>query len=180
MAVSAKNQITNNTSNNLAINGFEFARKSLEIHGTIALSQFSRLGDVLASSEGVVDYRLTGGSSQDGRLRLRLNVRGSLQLSCQRCLEPFEFELNIASNFFIVPDENVIPSPEEETDNEDYLVAETDMQVVDLIEDEILLALPLSPKHEFERCGANSKLNELKSPNPFALLQGLKTGKSQN
>lgn len=180
MAASQKNQTASSTSNNLAINGLEFARKALEIHDTIAVSQFSRLSSVLAFSKGVVDYRLIGGSSQDGRLRLQLYVHGVLQLNCQRCLEAFEFELDIASSFFIVPDESAIPPSEEETDDEDYLVAETQMQVINFIEDEILLALPLAPKHEIGHCGADSKLNELKSPNPFAALQGLKTGKSQH
>lgn len=180
MTASPKNQTTSSTSNNLAINSLEFARKALEIHDTIALLQFSRLNDALASPEGMVDYRLIGGSSQDGRLRLQLHVQGGLHLRCQRCLEAFEFDLDIASSFFIVPDESAIPSSEEETDDEDYLVAETQMQVINFIEDEILLALPLAPKHETGHCGGDSKLNELKSANPFAVLQGLKTGKSQH
>jgi uncharacterized protein len=180
MAASPKDQTARSTGNNLAINGLEFARKALEIHDTIAVSQFSRLSDALASPEGRVDYRLIGGSSQDGRLRLQLYVHGGLRLSCQRCLEAFEFDLDIASNFFIVPDESAIPPSEEEADDEDYLIAETQMQVIDLIEDEILLALPLAPKHEIGRCGPDSKLNELKSPNPFVVLQGLKTGKNQH
>jgi uncharacterized protein len=180
MAASPKNQIHSNTSNNLAINGLEFARKSLEIHDTIAVSQFSRLSDVLVSPEGMVDYRLIGGSSQDGRPKLQLYVHGSLHLNCQRCLEAFQFNLDIASSFFVVPDESAVPSPEEEADDENYLVAETQMQVISFIEDEILLALPLAPKHEIGCCGADSKLNELKPPSPFAVLQGLKTGKSQH
>ena len=162
------------------INSIEFARKALEIHDTIAVSRFSRLREALASSEGALDCRLKGSVSVDGKPRLQLYVQGVLQLSCQRCLEPFEFELDIASSFLIVPDEGAIPSSEDESDDEDYLVAEAHMQVIDLIEDEILLALPLSPKHEIERCGASGKLNELKKPSPFAVLQGLKTGKSQN
>jgi uncharacterized protein len=180
MAASPKNETSGSTANGAVINSAEFAQKALAIHGIIAISQCSRLRDVLMSSEGVLDYRLIGGSDQDGRLRLQLYVHGGLQLSCQRCLEPFKFELNIASNFFIVPDESATPSSEAGADDGDYLVAETQMQVINLIEDEILLALPLAPKHEIERCGADSGLNELKSPNPFAVLQGLKTGKSQN
>ena len=180
MAASPKNETRGSTPNGTVINSIEFARKALEIHDTIALLQFSRLRDMLALSDGFLDYRLVGGINENGLPRLQLFVQGSLQLSCQRCLEPFEFELDIASNFQIAPDESAIPSSDNESDDENYLVAETQMRVIDLIEDEILLALPLAPKHEIERCGANGKLNELKSPNPFAVLQGLKTGKSQH
>jgi uncharacterized protein len=171
MVASSKNDINKIT----VINSIEFARKALEIHDTIAVSQFSRLRDVLTSSDGMLDYRIVGGVNENGRPRLQLFMQGSLQLSCQRCLEPFEFELDIASNFLIVPDESAIPSSEDESDDENYLVAGTQMRVIDLIEDEILLALPLAPKHKISQCGASAKLNELKKPSPFAVLQALKT-----
>jgi len=175
MAASPKNQVNDSTSNGAVINSIEFARKALEIHDTIAVLQFSRLRDVLASPDGVLDYRIIGGINENGLPRLQLFVQGSLQLSCQRCLEPFEFELDIAADFLIVPDESAIPSPENESGDENYLVAETLMSVIDLIEDEILLALPLAPKHKINQCGASAKLDELKKPSPFAVLQALKT-----
>jgi uncharacterized protein len=164
----------------LSINNIEFARKALEIHDIIAVSQFSRLREALSSDEGVLNCRLVGGVSSEGKPQLQLYVQGTLQLSCQRCLEPFEFELDITSNFTIVADEQAIPPESDDHDDEDYLVAETQMQVIELIEDEVLLALPLAPKHDDDQCAASSKLNELKKPSPFAVLQGLKTGKSQN
>ncbi len=175
MAASSQNDINNNANKNPVINSIDFARKALEIHDTIAVLQFPRLRDVQATADGMLDYRIIGGADESGRPRLQLFVRGSLQLNCQRCLEPFKFELDIASNFLIVPDESAIPSPEDENDDENYLVAETQMQVIDLIEDEILLALPLAPKHKIGQCGASAKLEELKKPSPFAVLQGLKT-----
>lgn len=172
---------TNNSADKgLSINNIEFARKALEIHDIIAVSQFSRLHEALASDEGALDCRLIGGVSTEGKPRLQLYVQGTLQLSCQRCLEPFEFELDITSNFTIVADEQAIEPVSDDRDDEDYLVAETQMQVIELIEDEVLLALPLAPKHGDNQCAASSKLNELKKPSPFAALQGLKTGKSQN
>jgi uncharacterized protein len=172
---------TNSSANmGLSINNIEFARKALEIHDIIAVSQFSRLRETLSSDEGVLNCRLVGGVSSEGKPRLQLYVQGTLQLSCQRCLEPFEFELDITSNFTIVADEQAIPPESDDHDDEDYLVAETQMQVIELIEDEVLLALPLAPKHDDDQCTASSKLNELKKPSPFAVLQGLKTGKSQN
>ncbi|MEO8419400.1 MAG: YceD family protein [Methylophilaceae bacterium] len=172
--------INNGADKGLSINNIEFARKALEIHDIIAVSQFSRLREILASDEGVLDCRLVGGVSSEGKSRLQLYVQGTLQLSCQRCLEPFEFELDITSNFTIVANEQAIQPESDDRDDEDYLVAETQMQVIELIEDEVLLALPLAPKHVQNQCAASSKLNELKKPSPFAVLQGLKTGKSQN
>jgi uncharacterized protein len=171
MAASSKNDITQGG----VIDNVEFARKALEIHDTIAVSQFSRLHDALASSEGVLDCRIAGSVDESGRSRLQLHVHGSLQLSCQRCLGPFEFELDIASSFLIVPDESAMPPPEDESDDEDYLVAQARMPLIDFIEDEVLLALPLAPKHTISQCSASSKLDELKKSSPFAVLQALKT-----
>jgi len=182
MAASPKNQTSSTKAKGVVINNVEFAKKALELHDIIAVSQFSRLQDLVASSEGVLDYRLAGGRSEDGQLDLELSVHGNLQLNCQRCLEPLSFELNIASRFLIVTDESAIPVLEESSESVDgdVLVAETQMQVFDLIEDEILLALPLAPRHESEFCNADGVLDELKKPNPFAALQGWKASKKQN
>lgn len=171
---------TNIDSNvNHVINSFDFARKALEIHDTISVSQFSRLSGLLASGEGALDFRLKGGISAEGRPGLGLQVQGTLMLVCQRCLEPFEFKLDIAANFVIVPDESALPGEEAERDDEDYLVADAHMQVIELIEDELLLAIPLAPMHADDECVAGSKLNELKKPSPFAALKGLKIVKNQ-
>jgi DUF177 domain-containing protein len=183
MAASPKNHTSSTKAKGVVINNAEFAKKALELHDIIAVSQFSRLQDVIASPEGMLDYRLVGGKGEDGQLKLELSIQGNLQLGCQRCLEPFVFELNIASRFLVVPDESAIPISEEgfeSVGDDDFLVAETHMQVFDLIEDEILLALPLAPRHEPAFCNASGALDELKKPSPFAVLQGWKASKNQN
>ena len=166
--------------NNPVINSLEFARKALEIHDTIAISQFPRLREYLVSTEGALNYRLFGVVNAGDEPRLQLRITGSLQLSCQRCLEPFAFKLDIASIFIVVADENAIPAEADEQDDIDYLVEDAQMSVMALIEDAVLLALPLAPKHDDAQCAASAKLNELKKPSPFAVLKALKTGKSQN
>lgn len=184
MAASPKNDTSSNGAHHVVINSAEFAKKALELHDIIAVSQFSRLSDVVASSAGTLNYRIVGSVDGGGKSGLDLYVQGDLQLICQRCLEPFKFGLDIASKFFIVADEDAIPAIEqngsEAGSDEDYLVAEAQMRVFDLIEDEILLALPLAPRHEAASCSGGNKLSELKKPNPFAALQGWKTSKKQN
>jgi uncharacterized protein len=172
-------------SNGTTINSLDFARKALDIHDTIAVSQFSRLADFLSATDGSLSYRLTGYVDGNQKPGLKLHINGKLQLICQRCLGAMDIDLDTHSSFIVVRDEASIPDTDDETDEIDYLVAETHMSVPDLIEDEILLSLPLAPKHELEACGAASKMNELKKPSPFAELeklksQGRKTGESQN
>jgi len=163
------------TQNSMIINSLEFARKSQEIYGTIAASDLPRLHDALFSEAGELQYQLSGGLSEERKPQLRLLVRGSLQLRCQRCLEVMEFKLDLDSSFIIVPDEASMPLVEEELDDEDYLVANVQMRIAELIEDEVLLGLPLAPTHSTETCSASAKLNTLKKVSPFSILHGLKT-----
>ena len=161
----------------MIIDSLEFARKSQEIYGTIADSDLPRLHDALFSQAGELHYQLSGGLNDERKPRLRLRVQGNLQLRCQRCLEAMEFKLELDSSFVIVPDEASMPLPEEEPDDEDYLVASARLRVAELIEDEVLLGLPLAPTHSTEACSASERLNTLKKVSPFAVLQGLKTSK---
>lgn len=166
----------------LVINNMEFARKALELHDRIAVSHFSRVRDLLDTTEGEIEWRLSGYVNASGRPMLNLQIQGDVQLRCQRCLEPFRYTLDTQTAYLLVADEAAIPlaSDEEALAEEEYLAADMQMHVLDLIEDEILLALPYAAKHDEAQCGAGDTLDELKKPNPFAVLQGLKSGKSQN
>jgi uncharacterized protein len=159
------------------INNIEFAQKALEIHDIIPLLQFSRLEDLLASTSGQLDCQLQGGKGPDKKACLRLKVQGHLALICQRCLQPIEHEVKIDVRYVLVRDESEMPAPEDESDDEDYLLIQAEMRVLDLIEDELLLALPIAPKHEDGACVNDSSVNEYKKSNPFAKLELLKSKK---
>ncbi|SNR84958.1 uncharacterized protein SAMN05192560_1404 [Methylobacillus rhizosphaerae] len=163
------------------INSLDFARKALEFRDTIPLLRFSRLGEYLAASNGSLEITLIGKADSSGKPALHLQVQGVLELACQRCLDSFEYPLDVTAEFVIVASEDAIPSPDsgEYDDEVDYLVAETQMPVIDLVEDEILLTLPLAPKHADEACSGTGRV-ELEKPSPFAVLKGFKAGKSQN
>lgn len=163
------------------INSLDFVRKEQEFRDTIPLLRFSRLGGILADTNGSLEITLNGRADKSGKPVLHLEARGVLKLICQRCLDSFEYPLDVAADFVIVTSEDAIPSPDsDEYDDEvDYLVAETQMPVINLVEDEILLTLPLAPKHPDGLCGDAGKV-ELEKPSPFAVLKGFKAGKSQN
>ncbi|HEU4709246.1 MAG TPA: DUF177 domain-containing protein, partial [Methylophilaceae bacterium] len=143
---------------------------------TIALSQFPRLSDMLSSKQGVIDYVLEGKVSQEGESHLQLHIKGDLQLICQRCLGPLSYPLDAVADFILVSDESRIPAEETEADTEDYLVASKQMQVTELLEDELLLALPYAPKHSEEQCAEKTGLKvDTEKQSPFAVLKGLKS-----
>jgi uncharacterized protein len=160
-----------------SIDGLDFARKSAEIHDTIAVFDFSRLKDQLFSPDGEVHYKLIGGRSAEGHPQLSLQLAGKLRLVCQRCLGPLEFELDTDTVFFLVPDENRLPAPEDERDDVEYLVADAPIGVIELVEDEVLLGLPLAPMHEDVNCSDTLRAAKERKESPFKVLQGLKLNK---
>lgn len=161
------------------INSIEFARKSLEIHDIIPVFEMARVQDMLFSQEGMLSWRLVGLVDDDNKPMLNLQVNGTVNLVCGRCLESFAFDLNIDSLFVILADESLLPAEQDDIEDEvDYLVADPQMQVSQLIEDEVLLALPYAPKHDINVCGAKDKVIEVGKPNPFKVLQSLKINKS--
>src|SRR4029434_7170301 len=76
------------------IDGFEFASAGATQRGTWPLKELPRLRDMLANDAGEVAYEIAGVRDGRGRPALRLKVRGTLSLRCQRCLEPMEFEVD--------------------------------------------------------------------------------------
>ena len=159
------------------INSLEFARKKLEIHGTIENSQLLRARDLMSSHAGIIEWTLSGSVGLDGKSKLTLLIKGVVQMPCQRCLESVSVDLNLKSEFILVRDDSEIPSEDDEVDEYDYLVADAEMDVLALVEDEVLLTLPYAPKHRVEDCSVKSEQLETKAPNPFAALRDFKVVK---
>ena len=171
----------------LQINNVEFAKKKHEINGTIESCQFSRINDLIADeakASSSITYHLTGelvpsavGGEQSA---LVLTLNGCLNLKCQRCLTAMPYVVNIKSKFVVMPNiEATSPLDEDgyEGDELEYLPADAQMSVMDLIEDELLLNLPASPKHADGQCSELSAIKEVGKVNPFEALLALK-GKS--
>jgi uncharacterized protein len=118
-------------------------------------------------------------------LWLHLAAQGDVWLTCQRCLQPFQQALTIDTRVRFVRDEAQAETLDAELED-DVLALPRWLDLRTLIEDELLLALPLVPRHE--RCpqplpaSANDEpeadANMVGRPNPFAVLQALKVGKS--
>lgn len=160
-----------------SIDGLDFARKSLEIRGTIAVFDFSRLKDQLFSPEGEVQYSLSGSRNAEGQLQLELRISGNLELVCQRCLGPLAYSLDATTVFLLVADESGLPLPEDEREDVEYLVADAPIDVRALIEDEVLLGVPLAPAHDDTNCNDALSAAKEQKESPFKVLQGLKLNK---
>lgn len=153
---------------------FRFAAEARSLGGKVGVAALERLADVVASAEGEVDYRIDGSLDEQGRPRLRLVASGRLELRCQRCLEGMSWDLALETVLQPVRAGQEIPDDELEDDEVDAFEVESDLDVIGLVEDEILLALPIAPRHE--NCEQPHPANGEGKKSPFAVLAGLRGG----
>ena len=103
---------------------------------------------------------------------LQVVIGGVLLLACQRCLKAVSFDLDVDSLLELVPEGTDMSQDELEDDTRDFLPVASELYVAELVEDEILLALPVAPRHE--KCGLPGAADAGERINPFATLAGLK------
>lgn len=151
---------------------FAFARGSRVLEGTLAVAELERLHDLLAEVSGEVSWRLEGFEGERGEPLLQLVVGGSIPLACQRCLEAVVFDLDVDSLLEVVPAGVELSQEELEDDTRDFLPVDGELEISELVEDEILLSLPVAPRHE--KCGLPEAAEAGERINPFAALAGLK------
>lgn len=153
------------------IDGFEFARAGSRLSGEWPVADFARLRDVLHSGRGALRYELQGVPEAQGRPALRLRVTGMLDLTCQRCLEALGQSLRVDALLLLYPGEEDFAAIPVEAQGPDRIVAAKDMAVQELIEEEVLLAIPYAPRHE--HCDAGGREEIAPRQKPFAGLRGL-------
>ena len=166
-----------------------FARDGGELSANESLSDFARLADLAQGEAGErrVSWAAQGEAGLDfagaAPLRLGLRAHAVLPMVCQRCLELAEIELQVDRSFRFAADEAQVAELDEECDD-DVLVLERHFNLHELVEDELIMALPLVPLHDV--CPGELKMSVADAdfqqeaevrPNPFASLAGLQTGK---
>jgi uncharacterized protein len=121
-------------------------------------------------------HKLVGAGSQP---TLRLGAEAVLSMQCQRCLQAVEVPLHVERRLFFVEGEDAAAALDAESED-DVLALEPAIDLRALIEDELLLALPLIPRHEI--CpeplvpAADDEALSVAEAHPFAALGALKGG----
>ena len=119
----------------------------------------------------------------DAEWWLSLAAQSPVWLTCQRCLQPFEVPLAFERRLRFVHGEAEAEALDAESED-DVLALSRSLDLRELIEDELLLALPIVPRHDVcpqplpMAAGADEVEEGLpERPHPFAALQALKSGK---
>lgn len=111
---------------------------------------------------------------------LHLKADTCVQLECQRCLSPVQVAVHAERSFLFVQGEEAAADLDEESED-DVLALTRALDLRSLVEDELLLALPLVPRHEvcpepLPLPAKDAALDSDEKPNPFAVLASLKRG----
>jgi uncharacterized protein len=159
------------------IDAFEFCRNNGHREGVTPVAEMPRLAADCADSSGEIRWSIQGGSTPQGYPALTLSVAGTVHLVCQRCLQPFSYAIDSSTLLVLGRDDEDADEIEELLGDEsiDVIVGSNCTDIRDLLEDEALLALPQSPKHEV--CPDATVLDNLRPEkvSPFAGLKNLKS-----
>ncbi|WP_455366138.1 YceD family protein [Kaarinaea lacus] len=170
------------------IEPYRLAETQRILTGELPLARMSRLVPLLLSDAGQVHVNLVFGVDEIGQANVTGDVKTTVIMQCQRCMESMEVEVNTEVSLAFVKTEKQaqdLPSYYEP------LVVEEETSLSDLVEDEIILALPVVPLHEPEQCTVQEQFtsktqsaaddsqssNAAQRQNPFAILEKLRTKK---
>lgn len=158
------------------IDPFRTAEQGVHIDGVVKLADMPRLSSHLATADDTAAVHLHFGVEQKVTF-VKGQVKATLVLQCQRCMEPYHCE--IISDFVLgvaktLDEANALPAQYEPA-----LTLEGQLALRELIEDELILNLPIIPRHEPEVCKVvlplrDSGWKEERANNPFDVLASLK------
>lgn len=122
---------------------------------TVPVRSFERLISRLYDTHGNAEVALYPGRTEQGRSVVRGTVCATVNVICQRCLMPFACELNCTVDLTLVQSEEEADQLPEEI--EPALCLDGWFSLEQLVEDELLLALPIVFRHDEAACGAREE-----------------------
>jgi len=153
-----------------------FARDGATLSGEVSPARLGRLQDELVDNDGTVRYRVSGFLSERGDPALRLELSGQLGLRCQRCLGRLAFTLEVDRDLVFASSAHEFEQREDEDDGVDVIPLVPRLDLLQLIEDEVLLSMPMAPRHLDGACEGQQaqQRGRSSSASPFAALAKLK------
>jgi len=156
----------------------KLAERDVVFAGQAPISGMPRLASNLVTDNGSIDVEIRFAKDEQNLCTLTGSAHGSVSMTCQRCLEPVSVEVDARFNLAVtLSDEQAKHLPR----NYDPLIIETDeIELLPIIEDELMLSLPLVPYHD--DCSIQTsfgdaetaRTQEATKPNPFSVLAQLK------
>jgi uncharacterized protein len=171
------------------VDPFRLCDQARSFEGRLNLAKLPRLAEALVSTEGQASYRIDCDRDEHRRARIRGTVDAGLTVICQRCMGPMNWPVHAEFQLGVVTSE--AEAEQLPADYDVLLLDDETIQLVSLIEDELLLAVPVAALHPVEECSADpadwsptetapEPETVTKRENPFAVLAGLKRPEKDN
>lgn len=134
----------------LEIDPFVLAQKKASLSGTYKLGSFNRLKTLVRNPDLQADFTLQFGRDDQGISVIQASISVGVDLICERCGELVHFDFQLNPRLGLVLTENKARDLPE--GYEPVVTNGLPVLLASLVEDEILLAIPMIPKHEFGTC----------------------------
>ncbi len=161
------------------INPWKLAAAGGRLQGEIPVRNMARLKPLLCTAESKVSLMLQAGVDGQHIYFIAGHIETAVKVICQRCLGPMPLPLAADFRLGLVRAQDQAGSLPDEYDP--LVVPEGELAVVDFLEDELILALPLAPRHEeLSQCQAHGFIlprdpSVAETRHPFAALATLTT-----
>ena len=160
------------------------AVRGVTVSGTLEPPVLKRFRPLLASDEGTIASEIFFSRDEERRYLMRVVIEADVMVTCQRCLEPMLEHLSSESTLAIVwTDEEGAHVPRH---LEPWVVDDAPCSLWEVVEDELILALPAFSYHVTDDCKmkiaafsgpVQDQDSGQEKPNPFNVLAQLKPGK---
>jgi uncharacterized protein len=130
---------------------YRLARERGVVEGSVDPHRLPRVADLLADGPASVAWRIEGTKDALGRPAVAVALRGSVSLTCQRCLGDFDWPIEQRSEVLLARDELELAALDAGSESE-VVLAEGSLDPLTLVEDELVLALPFAPRHPEGDC----------------------------
>ena len=148
----------------------QFALDNLSLEGKLDLINCERVRALYEKIEGEIKYKLIGGRDNANRLILKVSICGIIDTLCQNCLENISLTIDHYSTPVIFNDEAVMDSALFDTNEvDDAILADSEFNILEFLEDELILLIPIAPRHDDCVAGVIVNISE----NPFQSLKKL-------
>lgn len=151
--------------------------KGTLFEGSFRPGDLENLAGELASPDGELRYRVRAGfEGVEGARRgvVSCIIEGFVFLTCQSSFEAFRHEVRIDDRLVLVGSEAELPPIEEESDGEDFVVADPPIEVRALVEEAVMLSLPMVPRKPGAEPDARAQREGSGKPGPFEALARLR------
>lgn len=162
------------------IDPIRLAKRGEYLVGQMDMRDMDRLQSMLVSGQGMLDVQLAFDVDDAGIRNICGQIQTDVTVTCQRCLKPMDYVLEAEVMLGIIKHRD---QADKLSDCYEPLLIETDeISLRDIVEDELILAMPATPMHDEDDCQSidaykkhdTDTADKAERKNPFAVLENLK------